>query len=413
MQLNAASLDSFVKKSDDLGGPGSAGCVEFWSDLQYEPLVSVDRQVDPFSAAYRNQQMALYQEITGHDYADFRDELTPNVPVDRLLHAPNAYDHASPAGYAEHCVAMGILVRKLNLPRGAKILELGSGWGLTQEFLASCGFETVGLDANPDFVATSNARLERLGFGRRVEVGTFGSLDRTDVGLFDGVVAYEAFHHAVDAHDLLKRSVNCLSDAGVMALAGEPFNDYYCSWGLRLDPYSIYCVRKFGWFESGWSSEYMAYLFGRCGLSADFDALPGSDLTRYMIGRRSARRTPLQLGMWNPSVRASLHADGGPCFTKAQSRILVPFTGPIEALTFEVANFGPRPLIVALRIGDIRREFRVPVGAGRLEMPCRHASGDSADVLVEIESQTFCPVDEGMNTDARTLGICIEGVEVS
>lgn len=412
MQLNAASLDKFVEKTDDLGGPGSEGCAEFWSNLQYEPSVSVDKQVNPLSANYRNQQMALYQEITGHAYSDSRDEFTPGVPVEKLLNAPNAYDHASPAGYAEHCVALGILVRKLDLPRGAKILELGSGWGVTQEFFASCGFETVGLDANPDFVATSNARLERLGFGRRVAVGTFDDLNSKKFGMFDGVVAYEAFHHAVDALDLLRRSVECLGDAGVMALAGEPFNNYYCSWGLRLDPYSIYCVRKFGWFESGWSAEYMAYLFGRCGLSADFDDLPGSGLTRYMVGRRSVRRTPLQLGMWHPSVRSSLHAGSGPCFTKEESSILVPFTGSIEALTLEVVNFSTRPLVVNLHIGDIRREFCVPVGTDRLKMPC-HASGGSADVPVEIESETFCPAEEGINTDGRTLGICIEGVELN
>lgn len=412
MRLNAQTLVEFVSRSDALGGPSAAACLQFFGGLQYEPSVPLDQQANPTSPEYLRQQMALYAEIAGHDYQDVRDEQTPGVFGDRLLHAPNAYNLASPAAYAEHCVAIGLLVRKLDLPRGSRILELGSGWGVVQEFLAACGFETIGIDANPDFVATCNARLERLGFGTRVEVGTFDSVRRDTRGVFDAVVAYEAFHHAVDAYDLLKRSVGCLTDDGVFALAAEPFNDYYCSWGLRLDPMSIYCVRKFGWFESGWSPEYMAYLFGRCGMIAEFDDMPGSDLTRYMLGRKSEKRTTRQLGLWNPAVRASLHVEDSHCFAKPSSRLLVPTVGLVEKLSLRVTNHGVRPLAVDLQVGGRRRTFNVPTGETVLAMPIAQMSTHSRDIAVDIESETFCPRDEGINADARSLGICINGVEL-
>lgn len=412
MKLNARSLDEFILRSDELGGPASPACAPFWMGLEYEPSVCLDQQANPLSPDYMRQQMALYAEITGHDYEDVRDEQTPDVPVERLLHAPNAYDHGSPAGYAEHCVALGLLVRKLELPRGSRVLELGSGWGVTQEFLAACGFDTVGLDANPHFVATSNARLERLGFGKRVQLGTFDGVERASLGVFDAVVAYEAFHHAVDAYDLLNRSVGCLKPDGVFAIAAEPFNDHYCSWGLRLDPLSIYCVRKFGWFESGWSPAYMAYLFGRCGMLAEFDDLPGSGLTKYMVGRRSGQRNVRQLGIWHPAVRATLHVQDDYCFTKSDSRLLVPTLGMVDRLLVKTSNFSTRPLDISLQVEGQRRAFSVPLGEARLEMPVGRTYSRPSDIVIDIQSQTFCPRDEGINADSRLLGVAINGVEL-
>jgi 2-polyprenyl-3-methyl-5-hydroxy-6-metoxy-1,4-benzoquinol methylase len=218
MKLNQYSLNEFVKQSDSLGGPSTAECKEYWNNLTYEPDCVLDAQDNPHSAQYLTQQMALYKEITGHTYLDVRDEMLPDIPIVRLLHAPNAYDHPDPSEYAKHCVAMGLLVKELALPRGARILELGSGWGFCQEFLSQCGYETVGIDANSDFISTSNARLERLGFGKRVMFSTFDQLSKANLGKFDAVISYESFHHAVNALSVLQQAVDCLNQNGVLGM---------------------------------------------------------------------------------------------------------------------------------------------------------------------------------------------------
>lgn len=410
MNLNRDTLEDFMRQTDQLGGPGTPECRQFWEGLLYTPSVPLDAQDDPRSLAYRAQQWALYREITGHDYTDSRDEMTPGVPIERLLQAPNAYDQPDPSEYAKHCIAMAILVQRLALPRGARLLELGSGWGFTQEFLASCGYDTIGIEINPDFVAASNGRLKRLGFGERVVQGSFETIACRSLGRFDAVISYEALHHAVDVERVLAGCVKLLKPGGRIALAAEPFNNYYQTWGLRLDPYSIYSIRKFGWFESGWSIEYIAYILNKCGLEACFIELNTNELTRYMIGTLSDRRRPYQLGMWQPAVAAGWWAGWDYCSSKGRSQLLLSPPADAGGMRINASNFSTRDLVVSLTLADHERCYSVPPGATELHFdipPSRH----DEELALAITSDTFRPVELGINTDQRELGIHFETIE--
>ena len=410
MKLNKHSLDEFVATSDNLGGPQTAECAAYWSSLQYEPSFVFDAQDEPFSVRYYAQQMRLYEEITGHSYLDVRDEFTPGVPVTRLVNAPNAYDHPLPAEYAKHCVAMGLLIKELGLPRGARILELGSGWGFCQEFLSQCGFITVGIDTNPDFVASSNARLERLGFGRPVIQCTFEQITVDKVGQFDAIIAYEAFHHAVNPHVVLKQAMQCLKPEGIFALAAEPFNDYYRSWGLRLDSYSIYCIKKFGWFESGWSVEYMADLFGRVGLEASFIDAGISELTRFMLGRPSNRRKAFQLKTWPKDKRNDFFVDNTHICSKGDSVLTLRIPKYTSQIKINFVNFNNAPLTVRFDFDGKKTSSKFLPGPGTLIW--NTASFDKEiEKNLQIKSEMFSPLLRGINLDNRMLGIHIESLE--
>jgi hypothetical protein len=68
-----------------------------------------------------------------------------------------------------------------------------------------------------------------------------------------------------------------LKPGGKLLLAGEPINDIWKHWGLRTDPLSVYCIRKFGWFESGWSARFLTACVERCGFKVThFGAEAGS-----------------------------------------------------------------------------------------------------------------------------------------
>lgn len=410
MRLNMHSIKDFIEKSDALGGPTTSECKAYWQDLVYEPACPLDAQDEPLSQRYKAQQLALYEEITGHQYLDKRDEFTPGVPVERLLNAPNACDHGSPADYAKHCVAMGLLVKQLALPRGARILELGSGWGFSQEFLSQCGFDTVGLDANPDFVATSNARLQRLGFGARVVQSTFEDISPDTLGNFDAIVAYEAFHHAVDPYSVLRKAVACLKPEGVFAIAGEPFNNYYRTWGLRHDCLSIYCIRKFGWFESGWSVEYMADLFGRCGMEATFADMGISELTTFMLGRVANRRRAFQLGMWHPDNRECFYTDPKYACCKGEGRITLHIPEGISCLKVNLTNFNNESLMFDLELDGQLISTTAPSGVATVSWKLVAAPQQRKSIL-RVRSDLFCPMHQGINSDSRMLGIYIESIE--
>lgn len=409
MKLTKANLAEFITRTDELGGPGTPACLEYWQDVLYDPETDLSAVMDPLSPAYMDQQMALYRELTGHDYSDARDEFTGGIPIERLLNAPNAYDLEDALQYASHCVAMGLLVRRLGLPRGARILELGSGWGFTQEFLAQCGYETAGVEINQDFVATSNARLERLGFGTRVQMGSFEDFDVSEIGQFDAVISYEAFHHAVDTLAMLRKYTALLKPGGAFALIAEPFNHYYPTWGLRRDPYSIYSIAKFGWFESGWSADYMTYLYGLVGLNAEFHDLPINELTRFMIGRKSNHILPKQLGMWDPEVSQSWWHGDIFFSSRGESRFKLSPPAGVTGGILHTENFSPRAIKIEIDLDGKQTEFSIPAGS-KYAVPLEIA-GPAINADFKLRSELFCPATEGLNDDGRSLGIHISSVE--
>ena len=409
-QLNKDTIRHFVQRSDELGGPGSAECGAFWAGLQYVPTTSLDKQVEPLSRAYCDQQMALYKEMTGHEYRELEHEFTPGIPVESLRDAPNAYGYMAPHEYARHCVAMGVLVQRLGLTAQDKVLELGSGWGFCQEFLAGCGLETRGIDVNPDFVATSNQRLERLGFGSRVEVLPFGAIG-PHLGAFEVVMSYEAFHHSVDPLALLRKATTCLTPGGQIVLAAEPFNDFYRSWGLRLDPYSVYCISKFGWFESGWSAEYMSYLLAMVGLESEFIDLPLSDLSRYMIGFRTGAIRASQLGLWHPDVRSSVTRDGDGIFCTEDTKVLLTRVHGSSSYTLEFENFSRTPLTLQVESGSQQQVLTKPSGTFELTVDLPYSNDDHGHWL-RLKSETFCPAEQGINDDQRSLGLHLSKVRI-
>ena len=113
----------------------------------------------------------------------------------------------------------------------------------------------TGVDINPGFVDLVNRRAAHSGWPIRAERGTFESIPGTD--LFDAAMYYECLHHAVLPWVALGAAFARLKPGGRVLLVGEPVNDRWKSWGVRLDNLSVYCIRKFGWFESGWSVPFI------------------------------------------------------------------------------------------------------------------------------------------------------------
>ena len=101
MLLTESLLDSFVEKSDELGGPGSAACDEYWSNFSYEPTYVADQSLDPFSEAYVDKQLKLYTELSGRELNQHEFEQT-HFEIDSYVAAVNPYNHPDPSVLALH-----------------------------------------------------------------------------------------------------------------------------------------------------------------------------------------------------------------------------------------------------------------------------------------------------------------------
>jgi 2-polyprenyl-3-methyl-5-hydroxy-6-metoxy-1,4-benzoquinol methylase len=262
-KIRSKDLDFFVAECDRLGGIHSPECAEYLRDFSHEASIQIDESLDPFSSEYTAQQISLYEEISGRKLDQKIGELTQFNIEERVTSAnPYAYDNITFIAKHSRCVLSSILAA--NLKPGATVLDMGSGWGLSSEMMAFCGAKVTAVDINPDFVSLVKQRAQRIGLPIYPKLATFDDFETDE--RFDMVFFYECLHHAVKPWEVLNRVSKFLTPGGKVVFAGEPINEYWKHWGIRKDSLSIYCIRKFGWFESGWSLSFLISAFEHAGL---------------------------------------------------------------------------------------------------------------------------------------------------
>jgi len=278
--IRASDLNALVAECDRLGGLGTPATRAYLSDFRFVPETCVDQSLDPFSEEYFRQQEALYREIAGRDLNQAEGERTP---LDVTAHAAacNPYNNPDIRFIARHARAIQTCLVVADLPPGAAALDLGCGWGLSSEMMAFAGARVTAVDINPPFVELVRRRAARLGLPIEAVESDFDSY--SDDRRYDLVLFYECLHHSLRPWVTLARIGPLVKPGGKIVWAGEPVNTiWWADWGLRLDHDSVYCMRKYGWWESGWSAEFLARCFARAGFA--MTVVPGVGLDGTPVG---------------------------------------------------------------------------------------------------------------------------------
>lgn len=210
--------------------------------------------LDPFSEAYAEQQMALYQGIAGRQYA-LTSEATP-FDLEHATRTPFPYSTGSSQTTGDHFIVMGEFLRHIQLPRGARVLEFGPGWGNLTLALAALGCHVTCVDIESRFCELIRRRAERLDLTLDVINADFSwAAEVTEP--FDAVIFFECFHHSANHLALLRDLHTAVKPGGRVYLGAEPIlSDFPIPWGLRLDGQSLWSIRKFGWMELGFQDDY-------------------------------------------------------------------------------------------------------------------------------------------------------------
>lgn len=262
---HARDLAQFVAECDKTGGVGNPETQKFLADFELRYDTQVDQSLDPFSDEYFRAQVALYTEISGRDLDQETGELAP-LDVDQHVAAINPYNSRDIKFLSKHTRAVLTCLMLADLPHGASILDAGCGWGLSTEAMAACGASVTGIDINPHFAELVQRRASRLGFPIEVVRSAFDKFETNRQ--FDLLFFYECLHHSLKPWETLSRLGRFVKPNGKILFAGEPINgNWWKHWGIRLDPASIYCIRKFGWWESGWSGDFIIGCFARAGFA--------------------------------------------------------------------------------------------------------------------------------------------------
>lgn len=276
-----AMLDQAAAVSDDALRAGFDRFV-MELDLDYPP--------DPFSDEYRQRVFELYRWLHGRDYHPSHEGT--DFDLEAALRAPFPYSTRSAKTVGEHLIAIGHLIRSLDLPPGSRVLELGSGWGNTAVALAQTGFKVTAVDIEPKFVTLLEERASQVQAEVEAIVGDFSAIDTLE-RRFDAVVFFECFHHAADHLRVLSGLDRVVEPGGRVVFAGEPIGAFMpVPWGLRLDGQSLWAIRKHGWLELGFQEPYFHDALGRHGWVAEPARLGDATSGLVYVARRASESPP-------------------------------------------------------------------------------------------------------------------------
>jgi 2-polyprenyl-3-methyl-5-hydroxy-6-metoxy-1,4-benzoquinol methylase len=264
LNLHTSELDEFIAICDKMGGIGEAIKDPNIQNITLAYNTKIDLSLDPFCEAYYLQQIELYKEISGRNLNQGSGEMY-NINVDMHVAGANPYAERNISFIARHTASIMYALMLAGVKPGAKALDLGCGWGLTSELMAYCGADVCAVDINPLFIELVKKRAAKSGLPIQAEVGNFDLYETNEK--YDIILFYECLHHATRPWITLKRVAEWLSTEGKILWAGEPVNEiWWPNWGLRLDAESLYVMKKFGWFENGWSANFINSCMAKAGL---------------------------------------------------------------------------------------------------------------------------------------------------
>lgn len=221
---------------------------------------------DPFGPAYRDFQLELYRRFAGRPYA-LSNERTEYVTADHIRR-PFPYFTQSCQTTGNHMLATGFMIRALNLPPGARVVEFGPGWGHSTIALALLGMQVTAVDIEPNFCEVIRSRAARDGVEIEVIQSDFFWAE-TVTEPYDAAIFFECFHHCDDHLRLLRALHTAVKPGGKVYFASEPIlQGYPVPWGLRMDGEALWAIRNFGWLELGFDEGYFNAALAHTGWSA-------------------------------------------------------------------------------------------------------------------------------------------------
>ena len=243
---------------------------------------------NPFSPEYRAFQLGLYQRIARKAYSTANERTL--FDLDQYRHRPFPYYLGSTMTAGHHLRAIGFMLRTLDLPPGARVLEFGPGWGNTTLALAMLGFRVTAVDIEPNFCQLLRERAADAHVDIDVVQADFFWAEGVSEP-YDAVVFFECFHHCDDHMRRLRALRRAIKPDGKMVVASEPIvHDFPMPWGVRTDGESLWAIRNFGWLELGFHEHYFDAAIARSGWQAEKHYCSDPDWATVWVARQGVER---------------------------------------------------------------------------------------------------------------------------
>jgi SAM-dependent methyltransferase len=239
-----------------------------------------------------------------------------------------------------------MIVKHCGLKPGDSALEYGAGFGQIALTLARLGVVVDTVDISSLFCGYVREQAAFFQVPLTPFEGRFGWNPR-GAHRYDLILFYEAFHHCVDFQSVVHEIKRNLAPTGRVLLAGEPIpraeNMYVpYPWGLRLDAESIVQMRRFGWFELGFTEDFLVRLFINAGFSAQRIECPSSVYGEGYTFKHRAETIDLSKEWLSQDVEFSWNnPEPNGRWTKSESRLYLDVTNSFHMLVVDVTNHHP------------------------------------------------------------------------
>jgi SAM-dependent methyltransferase len=303
MTVTICSLEEFDAQIEAIGSgvPDAAGHQRLSQMAIHHPAVDALRDLDPFSPAYRQTALDLYFDLRGRrgdGYEPARDEIDLVMPLD-VFSGVVPWSFQDTGMVAEFLECWAQILRAMALPgnSGASVLEYGPGSGQLLLMLARMGVRACGVDINQGALDLIRRQADTMGLRLETERAEFGEGFGDET--FDRIFFFEAFHHAFDFEALLKRLHERLKPGGRLIFCGEPVvlqtgPGIPYAWGPRLDALSVFCIRRYGWMELGFTHEFFMEALRRNGWYVEFNHPPNCGRAWIYTAQRQCDRPPVE-----------------------------------------------------------------------------------------------------------------------
>jgi SAM-dependent methyltransferase len=241
---------------------------------------------DPWSPEYRDFQFACYEKIAGKKYV-IANEFSNFLDVQKSVAMPFPFYTQSYRTVSDQLIMVGLVMRAMKLPPGARILEFGAGWGNTAVNLARMGYKVTVVDVEQRFLDIVKGRSS--GFEENIETvqGDFSVIDQLP-GRYDAILFKECFHHCADHQRFVASFKSRLAENGLICFAGEPiYSEFPVPWGVQCDGESVWAIRNFGWLEFGFREDYFADLMHKSGFLIEKYSCSLMERGTFFIARNS------------------------------------------------------------------------------------------------------------------------------
>jgi SAM-dependent methyltransferase len=303
----------------------------------------------------------------------------------------------------------------LDLPAGARILDVACGSGWLSEYFARLGYDVTGVDISPQLIQISEERIRVL--PPRIDPETeircrfrvhdieLGALDEK----FDAIVCYDAMHHFADEKSAIRNIAEMLRLGGMLFILEGNRPASGSAGEAELDE----VMRRYGTLESPFDPAYLLQLLRQNGLAVVGDYVSVNGLVdREALdeqGRLRVEVPPINYLLCKKISDSSLPDSRTPGELRAEIELLSEWPGSFEpgerfSIKLRIRNAGDTLWLGGkyMRRGAVMPGVKILDAAGTVHdefhgepaLPRALAPNESTEILIE----RACPAEPGNYT---------------